>query len=161
MAFNRNRACSGKMRTPTPEIRQAFYSRLLSLMPFQDLCESDIAWPNTGFMADPARIYLAPSVMFGETTTETLGPHGYEKLSGIFQISICGLPNAGEGKLDEIARTLIDHFRGGSGIDLCGWWSIRLLKAWRSPLLYGNSDSADRPTVAVSVAWQQFTQKGE
>lgn len=149
------------MKTPTPEIRQAFYGRLLEMLPFQGIEPSDIAWPNTGFNADPARVYLAPAVMFGETETATLSESGYEKLTGIFQVSVCGLPGMGEGLLDEIAREITDHFRGGVEIGMCGFWPIRVMRAWRSPLLYGNSDSAGRPTIAVSVAWQQFTPKGE
>lgn len=146
------------MRTPTPEIREAFYRRLLESLPIGQVTASDIAWPNSNFRADPERYYLAPAIMYAQTETVTLSPKGYEKLHGIFQINICGLPNQGEGELDYMARKLTDIFRAGTRIELCGWWPVTITRAYRSQLRFGGHD---RPEITVSANWEQFTPKGE
>lgn len=150
------------MRTPTAELRQAFYRTLLQALPIGAIRQEDICWPNTGFRPDPKRIYLAPFMIFNETRTATLSPNGYEELNGIFQIAICGLPGQGEGEMDGIAAALTDIFRGGTTIDMCDWLPITIRRAWRTALRFGSDSqsNAGRPSVVVSVAWQQYTPKG-
>ena len=143
------------MKTPTPEIRQAFYRRLLTALPLGPVTEADIAWPNSNFRPDPGRVYLAPAVLFAETEIASLSPTGFERLSGIFQISVYGIAGQGEGELDCLGQALTDLYRGGTLLPIPCRQHLSIARAWRSGLHFD-----DRPWLAVSASWHQYTQKG-
>lgn len=145
------------MLTPTPQIRQAFYKKLISALPVNDLTEDDVAWPNTKFRPDPDRVYIAPALLFSETRIASLSPRGYEELAGIFQITVYGVAGTGEAEPDYLAQYFTDVFRGGQFLELPCKMNISIRKAWRSQLYFDNSA---RPWLTVSVDWHQFTQKG-
>lgn len=150
------------MKTPTPEIRQAFYRHLLDNLWLTELGEDDIAWPNAHFTPKTDRVYIAPFCLFSETDIATLSAKGFEELKGIFQIGIYGVPGHGEGAIDELAATFTDIFRGGTILNIPCYGAVTIKKAWRSSLMMdGGERGSSRPHVAVSVSWHQFTQKGE
>lgn len=145
------------MTTPTPEIRKAFYSRLLGVLPLGEITESDVAWPNVQFRPQTGRMYLAPAILYGETNTASLSEYGFEKLGGIFQVSIYGVADTGEAAIEEVARALTDQFRAGTALALPCANEALIRKTYRSGLEFFDA----RPVVIVSVNWIQYTQKGE
>lgn len=148
------------MRTPTPEIRQAFYKRLLCSLPIGPIGEGDIAWPNSKFVPRPNKFYLSPFCMYATTAIASMSSTGFERLSGIFQVSVYGVLDTGEGELDKIASELTELFRGGTYIPLEEWNAITILRSYRSDLRIETGGEVSRPVVTVSSEWYQYTQKG-
>lgn len=150
------------MLTPTPEIRQAFYRRLLENLPFLGVTEADVAWANASFRPQPERVYIAPYCLFAETRIASLSQAGFEEISGIFQINIYGVAGAGEGWLDELAQGFTDMFRGGTFLEIPCWQPVAIRRAWRSTLHFDSGEKGvGRPWVNISSDWHQFTAKGD
>lgn len=153
--------------TPSPEIRKAFYERLLCSLPIGDIGESDIAWPNMPFIPQVERMYIAPWLIYAETNTASLSETGFERLTGIFQVSVYGVVNAGEAEIEEAARRITDIFRGGTLLQVPGFNPVHIKNAYRSALDFASQDNGDtkkgsgRPVITVSANWHQYTQKGE
>lgn len=154
------------MTTPTPEIRQALYRHLLCTLPIGAVTVSDVAWPNVPFIPDIHRMYLAPFCLFAETATASLSQTGFERLSGVFQVSVYGILNTGEADMEEVARVLVDAYRGGTVLPLGDWSPVRIQRAYRSSLQVvtggdQTSQEVPRPVIIVSADWTQYTSKGE
>lgn len=153
--------------TPTPEIRKAFYERLLCSLPVGPVGESDIAWPNMPFIPQVERMYIAPWLLFADTVTASLSPEGFEKLSGVFQVSVYGVVNSGEAEIESVARELTDIFRGGTLLQIPGFNPVHIRNAYRSSLDFASQNDGSvkkgsgRPVITVSANWHQYTQKGE
>lgn len=159
------------MKTPRSEIRQAFYNCLLEGLPIGPISRSDVAWPNFSFKQDPSKMYLAPYLLFGSTDVASLSEAGFERLAGVFQITIFGILNAGEAALERVTQDLIELFRGGTRIPLPDT-DVELLisTAYGSTLQVitgGKIQSAaamaseiSRPQIVVSANWQLYIQKG-
>ena len=149
------------MRTPTPEIRQAFYKHLLCVLPIRGITQVDVAWPNAPFNPDINRMYIAPFCLFAETATASLSQTGFERLSGVFQVSVYGILNTGESEIEEVARELTDLFRGGTVLTVSGWNPIRIDRAYRSSLQVDTGGTPARPVIVVSANWTQYVPKGD
>ena len=149
------------MRTPTPEIRQAFYRHLLCALPIRSITQSDVAWPNAPFKPDVNRMYIAPFCMFAATATASLSQSGFERLAGVFQVSVYGILNTGEAEIEEVARELTDLFRGGTVLTVSGWNPVRIERAYRSSLQVDTGGTPARPVIVVSASWIQYVSKGD
>ncbi len=149
------------MKTPTPEIRQALYRHLLCALPIGDVTNKDVAWPNAPFTPKAKRIYLAPFCLFNETTVAALSQTGFERVNGIFQVSVNGVLNTGEAEIEEIARVLTDHFRGGTVLQIDGWNPLRIERSYRNTMQIDTSGEKPRPVIVISANWTQYVQKGE
>lgn len=151
--------------TPTPEIRKAFYERLVCSLPIGNIGEDDIAWPNMPFRPQVERMYIAPWCMYAETETTSLSETGFERIAGIFQVSVYGVVNTGEAEIEEAARLITDIFRGGTLLQVPGFNPVHIKNAYRSALDFsgqGNMETGKgRPVITVSANWFQYTQKGE
>ncbi len=142
------------MKTPSPEIRQALDKRLLETLPGLGLCAADVAWPNAAFEPKTDRLYLRPTCMFGTTEVPGLGPEGVERLRGIYQVDVFGLLDTGMSETEEIARGLVDAFRGGTRLPCCGH-EMRISKAYPGTARKDNG----RLHIPVSVVWSCDTHK--
>lgn len=143
-------------QTPTPEIRRALYGRLLECLPILGLEKTDVAWPNAVFKPVLARPYLKPFCLFNETELASLSPCGFERLSGIFQITVFGVADTGEGEIEESARVLTDCFRGGTILPIPCFNPLLIATAWRGPMRM----DGERPSITVSARFRQYAQKG-
>ena len=154
------------MNTPTPEIRKALYCRLQNALPIGPILPKDVAWPNSPFTPFTNRMYIAPFCLFSDTNAASLGSNGFERLEGIFQISIYGILNRGEADIEELARTLTDLYRAGTVLEVPGWNPVHIIKSYRTSLYLETGGSQlnreiPRTTIVVSANLNQFTQKGE
>ena len=155
------------MKTPTPEIRKALYRHLTCALPLAcGITESDIAWPNVPFRPASNRPYVSPFCLFAETEAAALSKSGFERLSGVFQVSVYGVLSTGESALEEIARELVELYRGGTALDVPGWSPLRILKAYRKSLQIETggdqlSRETPRPLLVVSANWIHYVTKGE
>lgn len=155
------------MITPTIEIRQSLYRRLLCALPICGLTEKDIAWPNASFKTSVKKMYLSPFCLFGETTTASLSKDGFELLAGVFQITIFGLLHTGEAQMEQVARELIELYRSGTRIDVPGYEQLLINQAYRGNMTLdtgGRNDMTSemaRPQLVVSAHWQHYVPKGE
>lgn len=149
------------MKTPTPEIRQALYRRLLCALPIQEITETDVAWPNVAFDPQVNRMYLAPFCLFGESEMAALSDTGFEKIQGIFQITVYGILHTGEARLERIAADLTNLFRTGSRIAVPSLPSLSITKAYRSSLTTETGGEMPRPSIVVSAHWQHYVPRGE
>ena len=155
------------MITPTIEIRQALYRRLLCALPICGLTENDIAWPNASFKTTVKKTYLAPFCLFGETEMASLSSSGFELLAGVFQITIFGLLHEGEAHMENIARELVELYRSGTRIDVPGYEKLLINQAYRGNMTLdtgGRNDMSSemaRPQLVVSAHWQHYVSKGE
>lgn len=143
------------MRTPTPEIRQCLDNRLRAFLPELGLDPArDVAWPNEPFEPDTDRLFLRPTCMFAQTSVASLGTHGFERLQGVYQISVFEVAGNRMDAVESIARKLVDHFRGGTFLDCCGY-ELRIRTAYMST---GIEDEL-RYHIPVSVNWYCYAQK--
>jgi len=142
------------VRTPYPEIRRGLDARLLALLPGIGLTAADVAWPNAAFAPDPDKLYLRPWCMFGETATASLGPKGFERLTGVYQISIYEVADTGLERSEGMAQAIIDHFRGGTRFEYCGF-DLHIRTAYAR----GATLDDGRLHIPVSVVWRCDTQK--
>ncbi len=142
------------MKTPTPEIRQCLEVRLVGLLPGLGLAKSDVAWTNMVFTPKTDRLYLRPTLMLNPTETRSLGPNGFEQIQGIFQVDVFGVLNTGPGATEEIARGLVDAFRGGTTLT-CRGCEVRITKAYAGTA----RKDGERLHVPVSVVWYCYAQK--
>lgn len=142
------------MKTPTPEIRKCFDAKLKDFLPELGLPVSDVAWPNHAFDPNVDALYLRPTCMFGKTTIASLGTDGFENLQGIYQISVLELQGKGLGRSEDIARRLVDEFRGGTVLNCCGS-EVRITVAYSGT----PTPEDNRLHIPVSVVWYCYTQK--
>lgn len=143
------------MMTPTPEIRQCLDAKLLAFLPQLSLDpETDVAWPNSGFDPEVDHLYLRPTCLFSPTEAASLGTDGFERLQGIYQISVLEVQGKGLGRSEDIARSLVDEFRGGTVLNCCGY-EVRVTSAY-----CGTPTPEDnRLHIPVSVVWYCYAQK--
>lgn len=142
------------MRTPYPEIRRSFDARLLELLPHLGLEPRAVAWPNSAFTPNADELYLRPWCLFGETATVSLGPAGYERLRGVYQVSVFDVAGSGMERAETVARAVVDHFRGGTRLD-CQGFDPRITTAYAGTAMHENG----RLHIPVSAVWVCDTQK--
>lgn len=143
------------MKTPITIIRRMFDSefRLLVTRLGYDP-EKDVSWPNIQFDPDTSRIYFAVSHLYSPTQTASCGIDGFERLSGIYQITIFDLLDKGVANTEKLANVIIDHFRGGTILHSCGV-EVRIQNTY-----LGNSVPEDlRFSYPISVNWYCYAQK--
>ena len=152
------------MTNPTAEIRQVLYARLIQSLPIGTITADDVAWPNAEFSPDVTRMYLAAFCLFGETNTASLSETGFEKQSGVFQVTIFGVLNSGEFDLDSVALELLQNFRSGVVLEMTQG-RLTFQKTYRSSIIIGRREGLlaqtdSRPQVVVSAHWQHYYAKG-
>ena len=143
------------MITPTIEIRQAFDSRLNGALPELGVTPGQVAWTNAKFAPKVGTSFIRPSILFGETRVTSLGEAGFERLNGIYQISVFGVKDTGIADIEKIANDLIELFRGGTVLKLCEGKSLTITAAYCS----GPFELDDRPHIPVTVTWYCYVQK--
>lgn len=144
------------MRTPTPEIRQCFDSQLQSLLPALNLSDGDVMWENARGRADPKRLYLAPFFLLQPSEAASIGQDGFERLSGIYQVSVFAPRGQGPKQYEAVARDIVDHFRGGQTLSCCEDVEIVITTAYTGSAIF----ESDRVMCPVSVVWHCYIQKG-
>jgi hypothetical protein len=142
------------MRTPVAEIRQTLDAHLLSLLPGIGLTAADVAWPNAAFVPRADKPYLRAVCLFAKTDPASLGPTGFERLQGVYQADVVAVPDAGIERAEEIARAVVDHFRGGTELG-CSGWVVRIRAAYPGP---GTAEGG-RYSLPVSMDWYCYAQK--
>ena len=149
--------------TPTPEIRQALYRRLLCALPIGPVERTDVAWPNNPFRPDVARVYIAPACLYGTTEEVSLSSSGFERLNGVFQVTIYGILDTGEAVMEQVAAELTDLFRAGTRLPLPDDGELLLIRSYRSTMFIqtGGSGQINRPSVTVSADWRHYVSRGE
>ena len=141
--------------TPTPEIRQCFDGALRDFLPELGLTsEADVAWPNSGFDPNVEHLYLRPAFLPGATAAASLGTDGFERLTGVYQISVLEVADVGLSNAEEIARKLVDRFRGGKVLDCCGS-RVTITTAYSGTPITEDG----RLHIPVSVVWYCYAQK--
>lgn len=104
-----------------------------------------IAWPNVAF-DPPAAGYLAASLFPSEAQQVTLGGSGYNRHTGLFQVSVF-LPK-GEGEVDvrTVASEVVAQFKRGTDLT-SGSFTLRIVRPPTvGPALYeGNSPYVQIP----------------
>ena len=142
------------MRTPYPEIRRCLDAHLITLLPVIGLEQTDMAWPNAGFTPVDGRMYLRPWCMYGDTYPVSLGVKGFERLVGVYQVSVLEVADTGMERAENTARAIADHFRGGTRLDCCGF-ELCVTTAHAG----GAMQDDGRLHIPVSVNWRCDTQK--
>ncbi len=148
----------------TIDIRKALYARLSDALPIDGITADDVSWPNAEFTPNVSRMYLTPFCLFGETSTVSLSPTGFERHAGVFQVTIFGILNAGEADLDLVAQDLIGLFRSGTVLEMPSG-KLNIYKTYRSSIIIGRREGLltqtdSRPQVVVSAHWQHYAAKG-
>jgi len=143
------------METPTIEIRQAFDGRLNNALSSLGLEADQVAWMNARFTPKVDTLFIRPHIMFGETKTVSIGSDGFERLVGIYQISVFGVKDTGLSDIEEVAKKLIDLFRSGRVLPLCSDNAVTITSAHCS----GPFELDDRPHIPVTVSWYCYVQK--
>ena len=145
------------MRTPYPEIRRCLDARLLAFVPSLGLTAADVAWPNAGFTPVADRLYLRPSCVYGETFPASLGTRGFERLTGVYQVSVLEVAGAGLERAERAATAIVDHFRGGTWLssDAGGEFDVCVRVSFAGAAV----KEEDRLHIPVSVIWRCDTQK--
>lgn len=145
------------MRTITPEIRRALDLHLIAILPQLGLDQrQDIAWANIAFEARPDRIYLRPSIMLSPVESVSCGEDGFEKVEGLYQISIFELQNEGLNRAEDMAAKLVDWFRSGTVLMACNNRLV-VTKAYYAQPSFDNV----RLHLPVTAAWYCYVQKGK
>ena len=140
---------------PAPEIRQGFDAALQTLCPDIGLDPGkDVAWFNAAFTPDTKRLYLRPACLFSDTSAASLGEDGFERISGIYQISILEVQGMSLGRAESMAREMVERFRGGTVLSFCGHNVTITTAYYGTPLFEG-----DRMHLPVSVVWRCYARK--
>lgn len=144
------------MNTPTPHIRRALDIHFQTFLPQLNFdWEKDVAWPNIEFEPIADRMYLRPSLLLNPTATVSCGPDGFERIDGIYQISVFDIVNKGIARAEECAAKLVDRFRSGTVVDFgCG--HVLITSAY-----YGSAvPEQTRLHIPVSALFFAYVQKG-
>lgn len=142
------------MRTPYPEIRRCLDAHLLAALPGIGLAASDVAWPNAAFAPVAERMYLRPSCVYGETAVASLGEQGFERLTGVYQVSVLEVAGVGLERAERAAAAVTDHFRGGTWLEH-GEFTVCIRVSFAGAAV----KEEDRLHIPVSVIWRCDTQK--
>lgn len=128
------------------------------------LTDADVAWPNVSFIPDAGRVYLKPWCLFADTKPVSLGTDGFERLSGVYQISVFDVAGTGLYRAEHIARALADAFRGGTVLGLTGTdGSVSVQNGCEIRISAATAGTArlddGRLHIPVSVVWTCYVQK--
>lgn len=143
------------MAAPQPDIRACFDAQLKNLLPQLNLQASQIAWFNAKFTADCKKLYIKPSLLLSPTQQASLGASGFERISGIYQVSVFALRDVGSASFEAVARGLVDYFRAGTKLVHSGLEITVQTSYSGTPL-----EQEDRVLLPVSIVWFCYVQKG-
>lgn len=142
------------MGVPNPEIRRILDNHLRQSLPAMGLADTDVAWPNIAFDVSVGKLYLAPTCMFGEAKSASLGQDGINRVDGVYQISVFEILNRGMGKAEILAANLVNLYSGRTFI-ICESARLQITSAYS-----GTGIKQDgRFHIPVSVVWYCLASK--
>lgn len=142
------------MTAPQPDIRACFDSELKNLLPQLNLTASQVAWFNAKFSPDVKKLYIKPTLLLSPTQQVSLGTNGFERVSGIYQISIFALRDVGSASFEAVARGVINYFRAGTKLVYSGVEITVQTSYSGTPL-----EQEDRVLLPVSIVWFCYVER--
>lgn len=139
----------------TPIIRSCFDAALLDFLPDLQLKKTQVAWFNTNFSPNVKELYIKPVLLMSGTQTVSLGTNCFERMTGIYQVSIFAVKDQGSSAFEQIAARMVDLFRGGKRLVSSGLEIIIQTAYYGSPL-----EQDARVMLPVSIVWSCYVPRG-
>lgn len=140
------------MSSPESFIRRSFDQQLQLFCSQYGLdWQKDVAWPNIGFVPEVEKLFLRPHLMFQAAASASLGPDGFQRYGGIYQISVFEVADSGLGKVEPLIQAVTERFKAGTILDACGH-QVRITSAYRETAL----QEEGRLHIPISVEWSCY-----
>ncbi len=138
----------------THHVRAFCDGRLAGALAGLGLAAGQVAWPNRPFHPKNGEAYLRPVLAANPTEAKSLGPQGFDALSGVYQIMIAAPLNQGAGPAEALAGPLTALFPGGGRFAGEGF-DLIVTAAWE-----GTAEAVDgRWCLPLSIVWKAYTQR--
>lgn len=109
-----------------------------------------VAWPNVQFSVPVSNKWLQLHEFPAPTVALSVGHDGTNQYTGFIQISVFWPLNTGLVQPNEIASSIISHFKRGTRITLDGV-TVETTQAYRSRAIY-----EDRVMIPVTINYRSF-----
>lgn len=117
---------------------------------------SGVAWPNKEFdppAVDGGKGWVRPKSFPAETIQATVGDSGLNEVGGIYRIDLFYPKGKAAGVPNQIADSLVSHFKRGTNTPDVSGYSARITRAWREA---AQDDKANEAWYHIPVRVQWF-----
>lgn len=108
----------------------------------------DVAWENTVRDPEDGSSHLQTALLIAEPATGSIGLDGFDRMQGLYQVSVYVHRGNGSGAALGIADTILQSFLRGTRLTY-GGFTLTVERSWPGPAFL----SGDFFVVPVSVSW--------